>query len=109
MTTEKVDLRLSAARRVTHGTGLPDLLDIWVIRGATVMEVKPHVPLVLCMAASSGPRPEVVPVRGVSCRPIREIADLGTSQWTVSWLWHISTNFAMRAARVAGFFASWTR
>ena len=31
---------------------------------------------------------------------------LATSQWTVSWLWHISTNFAMRAARVSGFFAS---
>src|SRR6476661_1010044 len=31
------------------------------------------------------------------------------SQWRVSWRWHISTNFAMRAARVAGLFASWTR
>jgi hypothetical protein len=32
--------------------------------------------------------------------------ELAGSQWTVSWLWHISTNFAMRAARVSGFFAS---
>jgi len=34
---------------------------------------------------------------------------LAGSQWTVSWLWHVSTNFAMRAARVSGLFASWTR
>ena len=38
-----------------------------------------------------------------ACRPREELA---SSQWTVSWLWHISTYFAMRAARVSGFFAS---
>ena len=34
---------------------------------------------------------------------------VASGQWRVSWLWHISTNVAMRAARVPGFFASLTR
>jgi hypothetical protein len=40
---------------------------------------------------------------------VRPSSGLTTRQWMVSPLWHISTYFAMRAARVSGFFASWTR
>lgn len=62
------------------------------------------------IAASSRPLPyDVAGGDASGCVRSATSPKLATGQWTVSWLWHISTNVAMRAARVWGFFASWTR
>src|SRR6478735_8654340 len=60
--------------------------------------------------AAEHPRPRTSPVSaGATGNGASGTPTPASRQWTVWWWWHISTNFAMRAARVSGFLASWTR